>query len=80
MADSVSQAIGGDQFFSEQIDPEIPFDPDVITVAYGTNDWAIQKDEKCIANAEKYFARLREIYPDKHIIYFQPIYRMLTAA
>lgn len=80
MVDSLCQAIGGDLFYDEQIDEEIDFRPDVITVAYGTNDWSVLGNEECIKGAGRYFEKLRRVYPDAKIIYFQPIYRHITEA
>ena len=39
-AQVLNQAIGADVFWPENLDPALPFAPDVITVAYGTNDWS----------------------------------------
>lgn len=38
-AEVLNQGIGGDIYCSDNIDVDLPFDPDFITVAYGTNDW-----------------------------------------
>ncbi len=69
----VNQAIGGDKFFEGNLDENIGFDPDFITVAYGTNDWSKCFDVK--VNAFNYFKRLREIYPNKKIFALLPIFR-----
>lgn len=72
LLDSVSQAIGGDCFDANFLEPDIPFTPDLIILAYGTNDWA--KLENPVENSGGYFKRLREIYPTTPVIYFLPIY------
>lgn len=69
----LNQAIGGDVFFDGNLDENLNFNPDIITVAYGTNDWAHEADVK--ANALNYFKRLREIYPNKKIFALLPIFR-----
>lgn len=39
-AESVIQGIGGAIFHETTFDPAIDFDPDMVLVAYGTNDWS----------------------------------------
>ena len=74
-ANMLNQAIGGDYFLDENLDPELPFAPDVITVAYGTNDW---RRGSLIDNkmAVDYLNKLTAIYPDKPVFLLLPIYRM----
>lgn len=69
----LNQAIGGDKFFDGNLDEDLNFDPDFITVAYGTNDWAHNMDVKL--NAFNYFKKLRHIYPGKMIFALLPIFR-----
>ena len=75
-ADILDQAVGGEIFDQKILDEELPFDPDLITVAYGTNDWAVQPNkETFLTAAEAFFKRIKEIYPDKKIVYISPIWR-----
>ena len=75
-AEILDQAIGGEVFDANILDAELPFDPDLITVAYGTNDWAVRASrEEFLDNAERFFQTIREIYPDKKIVYISPIWR-----
>jgi len=69
----LNQSIGGDVFFDGNLDENLPFDPDFITVAYGTNDWSKQLNVK--ENADKYFKKLRKIYANKQIFALLPIFR-----
>ena len=39
-ADLLNQGVGGHIFDVDAIDPDLPFQPDLVTVAYGTNDWS----------------------------------------
>lgn len=72
-AEGVNQAIGGAVFEEEDIAQGIDFAPDLITVAYGTNDWSRAADiEK---NAERYFSTLRRLYPSVPIYAISPIAR-----
>jgi len=75
-AEILNQAIGGEVFDADILDAELPFEPDLITVAYGTNDWAIRTSkEEFLDEAERFFRKIREIYPDKNIVYISPIWR-----
>ncbi len=69
----LNQGIGGDVFFEGNLDENLNFDPDIITVAYGTNDWSKQQNVK--ENALVYFEKLRKIYPKKPIFALLPIFR-----
>lgn len=74
-ANMLNQAIGGDYFLDENLDPNLPFTPDVITVAYGTNDWSRGSlvDNKM---AVDYLDKLTATYPDKPVFLLLPVYRM----
>lgn len=75
-AEILNQAVGGEIFDEKIPDEELPFDPDLILVAYGTNDWAVQPDrETFLSAAEAFFKKIKEIYPDKKIVYISPIWR-----
>lgn len=69
---AVNQAIGGEIFREEALGNVPLFDAEIITVAYGTNDWAgaLNLDE-----ARRYFARLRRLYPGARIFYISPVWR-----
>lgn len=72
-AQVVNQAIGGDVFCPENLDPELPFTPDVITVAYGTNDWSTQVLNS--GGAREYLDKLTARYPGVPIFVLLPIWR-----
>lgn len=72
----LNQAIGAEIFDEKILDEELPFDPDLITIAYGTNDWAILESKKqFLDGAQSFFKRIKSIYPDKKIVYISPIWR-----
>ena len=74
--DAVNQAIGGEVFLPDALG-EVPlFDADVVTVAFGTNDWSSGGIDYSIS--EEYFKRVAELYPRAKKIYISPIWR--TAA
>ena len=73
----LNHGVGGYVFLAESLDEELPFNPDVITVAYGTNDWGryLKDEEKYRAAATEYFDKLCAIYPDAKIFGILPVWR-----
>lgn len=75
-AETVNQAIGGDVFGAGLIDEALPFSPELIIIAYGTNDWAkIPSREKFSGGADAFFRRITEVYPDTKTVFISPIWR-----
>lgn len=72
-AEIMNQAIGGEFFDVNHLDDTLEFIPDVIFVAYGTNDWNGEKD--ITTNATKFFDKLTKMYPKAKIIDILPIWR-----
>ena len=77
-ADGINQGAAGYVFCADSLDPAL-FDgkrqPDIITVAYGTNDWSGKQREDFVRDAEAFFDRICDIYPDTPILYITPIFR-----
>ncbi len=73
--EEINKAIGGEIFCPDLARCEDAFTPDLITVAYGTNDWSGQErvvtEERCFA----FFAALRKNYPNVPIVAITPIWR-----
>ena len=74
-ADEYNKAIGGEIFF-----PKLPtmmesFEPDYITVAYGTNDWNVCKKEHFCNHCREFFDNLTSNYQHAKIIAITPIWR-----
>lgn len=71
----LNQAVGGDVFFDGNVDPEVKerFSPDLITVAYGTNDWSRELD--VYSGASKFFKALKALYANTPIYALVPIHR-----
>ena len=74
-SEAVNLAIGGACFAADCLDESIDYRPDMIVVAYGTNDWRKKPAEACFAGCRAFFDKLCKIYPDKPIFYILPIWR-----
>lgn len=73
-AEIVNQAIGGAKFYKEQL--EYTGEYDVVTVAYGTNDWSTRHSfESFCSHCEEYFKTLSEMYPNAKKFAILPIWR-----
>ena len=73
-AEVFDQAIGGAIFNSEVIDV-LPVKPDIITVAYGTNDWSKLDKESFEAGVAAFFDRLKEVHGGIRTFVILPIWR-----
>ena len=51
--------------------------PDLITVAYGTNDWSHCSRDEFVKNGTGFFRNLTEVYPGVPVLAVQPIWRIL---
>ena len=73
----LNHGVGGYVFKAESLDAELPFTPDVITVAYGTNDWGRygMDEDKYRAAADAFFDKLCTIYPSARIFGILPVWR-----
>ena len=73
-AEVVDQGIGGEIFRPELVTP-LNYQPDIVTVAYGTNDWSGQTRERTVPAANEFYAKLRALYPAAKIFAITPIWR-----
>lgn len=72
----LNHGVGGYIFAEESLDASIPYRPDAITVAYGTNDWgksatAEEFQSKCSA----FLNKLAALYPETPIFVLTPLWR-----
>ena len=74
-ADTVNKAIAADYFFPELIDGEDFENPDLITVAYGTNDWCRRTRESTSERARAFLHKLSSRYPGIPVFAISPIWR-----
>lgn len=75
-ANILNQGVGGDVFNVHNLDPSLPFEPDIITVAYGTNDWGLCKSmSEFERNCREYIDALMDMYEECKIFVITPIWR-----
>jgi len=72
----LNQGVGGYFFNKESLDKTLCYSPDLITVAYGTNDWSKCKTEAEFSqNVMEFMDKLTGIYPKAVIFVITPIWR-----
>lgn len=73
---ALNQGIAGYYFRATWQDKDLPFKPDLITAAYGANDWyRAQNLDEIRTTVRAYFDKMREIYPNVPILDIVPIWR-----
>jgi len=71
-----NKSIGAERFFPELALCRDSFTPDLITVAYGTNDWNhVPTRSEYETNCKLFFQNIRKTYPDTRIVAISPIWR-----
>lgn len=70
-----SKAICGEMFWPDLVNTQEPIDPDIITVAYGTNDWSKTTPEEMRENCFAFYRNIKEKYPCAKLIAITPIWR-----
>ena len=73
--DALNQGVGGEIFRAEHLGSTPLLEPDIITVAYGTNDWKATTTARVDREVPRYFAKLYELYPNAKIVYISPLWR-----
>lgn len=74
-AEEINKGIGGERFFPALAENRDDFEPDYISVAYGTNDWNRSKEEDFKNRCQAFFAALSKNYPKAQIFTITPIWR-----
>lgn len=74
-AESRNKGIGGERFIPELAKCRDDFEPDVITVAYGTNDWCHETKETFDQKCFDFYKTLSLTYPNSKIFALTPIWR-----
>lgn len=70
-----NKAIGGEVFFPALAKTKENFEPDYITVAYGTNDWNKCTKEEFTYNCKEFLYNVSNNYPNAKIFVITPIWR-----
>ncbi len=75
-AEVLNQAVGSEIFDANVLDEALPYAPELVVIAYGTNDWGkCASHDEFFGNADAFFARAKEVFPRAQITYISPIWR-----
>jgi len=74
-ADAVNKGIGGEIFYPTLASLKDDLDPDIITVAYGTNDWSHSTKVAFDRDAKAFYETLSKNYPKAKIFAISPLWR-----
>lgn len=74
-AEAINKGIGGERFRPTLASLKDEIEPDLITVAYGTNDWANSTKEEFELACKEFYRNLRHSYPNVKIYAMAPIWR-----
>lgn len=72
-ASMINKGIGGDVFHPELIDDVLT--PDIVTVAFGTNDWAHSEYDVFLRDSAAFLQKIRKFYPRAQVFVITPIWR-----
>ena len=74
-ARSINKGIGGEVFFPALAKLPDEISPDLITVAYGTNDWSKKPLDVFDKNSKEFYQNISATYPDAKIFMLAPLWR-----
>lgn len=74
-AEAINFGIGGERFQPAMIDPDLPFHADLVTVAYGTNDWKHLHAQEFRTRMPAFFKAISSLHAHSPIIVILPIWR-----
>lgn len=78
-AESVIQGIGGAYFHEDTFDEAIDFDPEIVLVAYGTNDWGAFKTlDELRSHTKLFLDKLVARFAGKKLFGLSPLWRADT--
>ena len=69
------KAVGGECFLPDLASVKQCHKPEIVTVAYGTNDWSKRDKDKFDTNSKEFLKRLSENYSNSKIFVVSPIWR-----
>ncbi|MBR2722779.1 MAG: SGNH/GDSL hydrolase family protein [Lentisphaeria bacterium] len=73
-----NKAVGGEVFNPAYFNEFEPLKPDIITIAYGTNDWNKRSESDLKTNAAAFLEKITSFYPDAVFYLIAPIWRADT--
>lgn len=80
-AESVIQGIGGAIYHDTTFDEAIEFEPDIVVIAYGTNDWQYyQSLEEGKKHCAQFLDQIVKRYGDKKLFGISPLWRADSGA
>ena len=75
-AEMINKGIGGEVFRPDLLANADPMQPDLLTIAYGTNDWSGNfSREELRRHTDLFCRRLVELYPDVPVFAILPLWR-----
>ncbi len=74
-ADSLNKGVCGGVFFPQMLVEPVSFVPDLVTVAYGTNDWRGSTPESTLQRATDFLRRVSALYPSSPVYAISPLWR-----
>lgn len=75
-ADEFNKGIGGEIFVPDLAELKESFEPDYITVAYGSNDWSKSSAPEALPkNCRRFYETVSRLYPHAQIFAVTPIWR-----
>lgn len=75
--EEINKGIGGEKYQPELAAMKDDFSPDLITVAYGTNDWRHRTKEEFEEKCRNFYLNLAENYPNTPILAITPLWRTI---
>lgn len=80
-AELLNLGVGGHVFDVDALDDELPFAPDIVTVAYGTNDWSSGSTQQQISTSvDAYLSRLlATVAASARVFVLTPLWRAIAA-
>lgn len=73
----LNQGVGRHLFDAKTLDEALSYKPDVITVAYGTNDWGrCANIDQLRENCYEYYRNLSRYFPEANIFALTPLWRV----
>lgn len=72
----LNQGVGGYYFEADSLQGGIPYQPDLITIAYGTNDWSrFETLAEFRHHCANYISAVTALYPGTRMLVLTPIWR-----